>query len=780
MSFVRTHCSAPVALRLAAVVMAVVAAWGPRVGGVDGVRRVVLMDTSASADCSDVSIVELVADLGDDDEVCVVRFADGAAAGSCTSPIRSVETIARDMLALGWDASDLAAGLRHAAALAPGASRRFEVVVVTDGHVTSAQDELAAAALMLRDAGCTSLTVHDVPKRDLTPRVSALRGPGWVRSGQVFSLLADGDAGSLGGRLQLVRDGQVIDARDVPAGPFRVHFPVRLERAGVSVHETRFDRDAGRPPPRSHVVVADPRAALVLVPGEFDGSGAVTLVEALGSAATVATRGDGSLEAALPAHDLVVVVGDAPSARERRLLAEWAAAGGGLLLLGDVEWATVSPLRSAPPDDEGVFLYVALDGSGSMGERWSGRDGRTRDAVVRAALRELVSDAGDDVTLALRRFNDRLLPDGEGPWVGRPGAADVGGFQGALDRLPPPAGGTLLGPVLREAARLTAGRSERARRVLVFSDGRVGDDETALVRAVQLLSEQDCGLTLVVDDEVGRDALASALSASSLSGTDAEIVFIEDSARLTDALRAAAARARPSRDLLRDAPLRAGPAASVVPGLVFPDREPVVARRWAAPDAGVLVETDDGVPVAALRRHGLGRVGALAVIPGPGWPRSGDRAWLSGLRGAVEGAAAGELRIERDGDRLVVKSVGGTRPVYVTLGSGPSASRVMLRPAGDGLLAAEFPAGDSADLAQLLDHDGRLIRAVGFDRPAAPEYRDPPRLDADSLSALAAGPAPYDGTPLRPWLAGLAVLLALGGHGMMARRWSSPSDHLPM
>jgi len=775
MSFVRTHCSAPVALRLAAVVMAVVAAWGPRVGGVDGVRRVVLMDTSASADCSDVSLVGLVADLGDDDEVCVVRFADGAAAGSCTAPIRIVETIARDMLALGWDASDLAAGLRHAATLAPGASRRFELVVVTDGYVTSAQDELAAAALVLRDAGCTSLSVHDVPTRDLTPRVSALRGPGWARSGQVFSLLADGDAGSLGGRLQLVRDGQVVDARDVPAGPFRVHFPVRLERVGTSVHETRFDQGARRPPPRSHVVVADPRAALVLVSGALGFSDGAALVEALGSAATVATRGDGSLEAALPAHDLVVVVGAAPSARERRLLAEWAAAGGGLLLLGDVEWATVSPLRSAPPDDEGVFLYVALDGSGSMGERWSGRDGRTRDAVVRAALRELVSDAGDDVTLALRRFNDRLLPDGEGPWVGRPRSAGDGGFQGALDRLPPPAGGTLLSPVLREAARLTAGRSERARRVLVFTDGRVGDDDAALVRAVRLLSEQDCGLTLVVDDEVGRDALASTLSA-----TDAEIVFIEDSARLTDALRAAAARARPSRDLLRDVPLRAGPAASGVPGLEFPDRESVVARRWAAPDAGVLVETDDGVPVAALRRHGLGRVAALAVIPGTGWPRSGDRAWLSGLRGAVEGTAAGELRIERDGDRLVVKSVGGARPVYVTLGSGAAATRVLLRPAGDGLLAADLPVGDSAELAQLLDHDGRLIRAVGFDRPAAPEYRDPPRLDTDSLSALAAGPAPDEGLPLRPWLAGLAVLLALAGHGMMARRWSSPSDYLPM
>ncbi len=615
MTITRAHVSTPIALRVVAILLAVAAAWGPRVGGADDVLRVVLLDVSPSVAPTSVaptrvtptrvtpsgvtapteSIPALIARRTDGAAVHLIAFAGDAtlltnAGGASVPRAVDAELIAAARRAgVAQHASDLAAGLRLAATL-PREGRELEILVVSDGRFTGAPHDRTAAALALRQGGGAVIELGEVATRVLAPRVASLTGPGRVRRDQVFSIVAEGDSGPAGGRLQLLHSGHVVHARSLPPGPFRVRFPMRFgdddARERRASYRVRFKGQAERPTPRSNVLMDDPQSALVIVPNTAGAPGASVWEAALGSAVTLVDGRETDWERLLATHDLVVVAGAAPPPRVRSTLSEWTSGGGGALLVGDVRFDALSPLRSVPPDDPGVFLYVAVDGSGSMGEPWSGSDGRSRDVVVRTALRELVADVAGDTTVALRRFNDRLLPDGVRPWLGRPGGGDREEFGRALERLPPPAGGTLLEPVLVEAATLAVGRPERARRVLVFTDGRVGDDPAVVVAAVRRLRDLDCGLTLVVDDERGRASLAGVLAE-----TGADVVLVTDAARLGTALRRAAERARPSVSVLHDVALRAGAGVGEVPQLEFPPMAAGVLRRWPAADAAVIVET---------------------------------------------------------------------------------------------------------------------------------------------------------------------------------------------
>ena len=112
MTFVRSRLASPLALRICAVLVAVLAAYGPRVGAVDAVRRVILIDRSESSDVGGVVLEELVSDLGDDDEVCIIDFAATAIAGECGPAVRTVRDLfARGLTAPEPHASDLAAAL---------------------------------------------------------------------------------------------------------------------------------------------------------------------------------------------------------------------------------------------------------------------------------------------------------------------------------------------------------------------------------------------------------------------------------------------------------------------------------------------------------------------------------------------------------------------------------------------------------------------------------------------------------------------------------------------
>jgi hypothetical protein len=717
---VRTPLSIPFALRSAAVLAALLAAWGPRMPGSEVARHVVLVDVSASSDTAALwqSLVPAESDVAD---ATVLTFGDGVVAvdgGEVLAPDRWRRAVSRGPTASGT-ASDLAAALRAAAELGDGASP-LDVTVAGDGSTTSTSHELERAAQVLRRAGCVRLRFVTTPPRELGPRVTAVRGPGRVRRGSAFGVVVDGFADPGGGRLELLRDGAVAAARDVPEGPFRTVFPQQAGELGERIYGARLTGEADRPGPRAHVLVAERGRGLLLSDGEpgpaLDAAVGVALDRFAGDARDLVREGS--------SRDVVVV--DGPLAPHlQQVLADGARDGWGVLLLGGPgsvvdsggALADVAPLRAAPPDDPGAFLYVAIDGSGSMAERWPGGE-RTRDDVVRAAVAAMTVELPQDVTVALRRFDDRLRPVGAPPWTGRP-ASDGAAIRAAIDGWGEPGGGTALAPVLDEAAQLAAARGERARRALVFTDGRFADDAADVAAAIRRLAGAGCELAIVVD---GTEALArvEAAVAAAAVRPSPHVVHVGHASTLTTAFRRVAAP-RPGA-VLRDPIVALTAAGAEVPGLAAPETVASMARRWPAADAVVWVRTEDGAPLAAVRRHGEGRIAAIATRPvDPSRMADGEkaRALLGALRAWAQRRPDGDVRVQRDGDRLLVRA-SGVAPTHAEVRVASSVVRLPLRTAEGGLLEATLPAGVDGGLVRLLA-EGAEIWGAGLDRPAVPE-----------------------------------------------------------
>ncbi len=772
---------APFVLRSLAALSALAAAWGPALPVGQATTRVVLVDVSAGCDIDGVSLAGLADGISGGDALVLATFGDGVAAGrtggAAAWRVRFASPgLPPDVPRAPSTATDVAAALRLAArqsaasgARGAGTGASLEVVVVGDGRSTSTAADLVAAAADLRRAGWSELTFVTAPRRELGSYVRGVRGPGRARRGEAFGILVEGVAVAPT-RLRLLRDAITIATRDVPGRPFRIDFPDVAVSPGEHVYEARIEGAAAEldeRPARAHVVVAEPGRALLL----SDAGAGPALVTAIGAGVDRVPLAVADLAAELVTHEVVVVDGTPPPATQR-VIAAWVRRGGGVLLFGGRRGvvrlggplAAAAPLRAAPPDDPGVFLYVALDGSGSMAQPFPGASA-TRDEIVRAAASAVLGERPPEVTVALRRFNDRLLPEGAAPWSGRP-ARDVDALHAALAALPPPAGGTMLAPVLREAAALAATRPERVRQALVFSDGRFADDPADVAAAARAVLAAGCRLTVVVDGAPGRDALIPALDS-----LDVDVVLVDDAAALARALRAAAARR--GGEPLRDVALRVTESGRSVPGLATPALASAVARRWPASAAAVWVETVGGAPVAAVRRHGEGRVAALALGSADAaffGDADAARACVAALRAFVERRSTTEVRVVRDGDVLLVRAA-GEPPLQAEVPDGAAGTvRVALVPAPGGLLAAQLPPGATGGVVRLLGGGGADMLSAGLDQPAAPELLREAPLDTALLSRLAAGSAPPGGAPLRPWLAGLAVLALAAAHLVAARR----------
>ncbi len=760
--------SAALTLRVAALLCGVVAAWGPRLAAPRPAHRVVVVDVSASALPANDVLRTAALGLGRGDRLSAVLFARGARLPEGARALdpeawrRACDTADGTWPRPAPDASDLAAGLRAAAALvaADAESAACEVLLLSDLRATSSASDVTAAAAELRASGCTACAVHALPSRALEPYVAALRGPGRARRGDTFVLAATGAAGAGGARVQLLRDDRAIDARDVPPGPFHVAFEVRAEQAGELVHEVR----AGAVSARARTVVVDDRAAALVV---ADGPLRAPLAAALADMHVAAVTHADEFASQLAASDVVVLDGVAAArlgADADSRLADAVARGLGLVVLGGPDgfarggWAgtavdRASPLRSTAPDAPAPFLYLALDGSASVAEAWPGGAG-TRDAAARDAARALVAALPADVDLALRRFADRLLPDGRPAW--RAPLADRAAARAAIDALPAPAGGTALLPVLAEAARLAATRGDGARHCLVLTDGRTGEDAAALAERVAALVRSGCGVTLLLDDVDGQRRLGP-----DWERAGARVVLVTDAAALGAHFVEAAARGLSGEDALSDVELRPVGGAAPPPAHALPARAARVQRTHPADDADALLATTDGVVVAAVRRHGAGRVAALATRPG-------DAAWLAddaatrelvaSLAGWARAPGGPGAALECHDERVVVRASRGSAPAAVAFDGGPP---VALVPASGGTWTARFPAGEPRpEHATVLDAGGVALGVFGVDRPAPPEYQPVVPVDPELLRA-AGGAAPRGGVALRPWAAAAAVLLVL-------------------
>ena len=768
--------------RAAAAAAAVVAALGPEAAVArEPVLRVLLVDVSASTGRrapSDEELAALRAGLGRGDATAVVAFADGAAVLAGPSAPQDLVVTPRT---IGPWATSLAAGLSAASPI-PRAGRRVEFLVATDARVTDDPSALAETASRIREVGGADVRVLPVASVPQNSVIEDLRGPGRVVVGEVVALEASGTAGPAGATVQLIGSGAVLETRHVARpGPFRVVFARVADAPGLATWDARTAEWPEAPPATARVVVAAPGAVTVLSAGapRPELSAALGRIGAVVDVSGVKDRN--ALRGALAGHDAVVV--DAVPEGEDGIawcaseLAAYVRAGGGLLVLGgaptfayeNVDAGTdgaglALPLRGTPPDDSGSALYLAVDGSGSMAEPWPGAAGGiARDTVVRAAADVLVRGARPGTRLVVRRFRERLDPEATpGEIALGAGPRDVA--LDAIRRLPGPGGSTAFLPVLAEAFDVLGARGEPTRVALLLTDGRSSEDVALLRAAVTKLAGAGVRVAVVVPGRIDAAAAGASLLRA-VDGTAATVRGADDPARLGAVLVDAERTARGPDPLVTDRVLEpTADAAPILSSADIPPRAGRLHRTWPAPDATVLVRTVDGIPVAAVRREGRGSVGALAA-------RALDPAWLDGDRGAalvgamvraVRRRGSASLRVERDGDllRARIGTTAGASPArWVVRGD----DRFPLFDAGGGVVAADVPPGGRETALRFVTDDGVEVASSAIDSPAPLEVRGAPQFDIDALAARLRPDAPPRGTPLRPWLAGLAVVLLVVG-----------------
>jgi hypothetical protein len=789
--------SAATALLCAAAVAAFVAATEPRIrAGRAPTLRLLFHDASASCGARETpdedEIAALIDGLGPGDLVASVSFGAhlGAVVPRCApSDYRrrlDEETArARSSDPHGSSLFNFLIGeirpMTHDEGWARQ-HRRLEIVLATDGLATDATPKsVEIAARLLRDAGCTSVRVLRRESVAFPSVVAELRGPGVARAGEPFSLEARGVAATDDAVVELSDATHVVETRRVATkGAFRLAFTRIEETTGPVTFSARVAGPGDIPPPVARVAVTSPGAALVVGAARRDIPGVA------GTWRDAYTLREDDAAATFAAHD-VVVLDDLSADLLDKLdaaLASFVERGGGLVLLGGAHsfgaggWAglwidRLSPLVSRPHDETGTFLYLALDGSGSMAEPWSDAPGAaTRDDVVRGAARSLARFSAADTIVALRRFAGDLLPAGAAAET-----QTTASLSAAVDRLAPPGGPTALLPPLREALSLASSRSEKRKSALVLTDGRTPERSADLHAALVALDAAHVRVTFVLPGDAALDDEAHTLK-EALAGTNAQVRGVTSPERLAEIFREVEEKARVDDPIVTDRRLVADEGAGGIVGAV-PESAARVDRVWLADGARQLVLTDHAEPVAALRRVGLGTVAALATRPGDAeWLAAGERTeqLVASLVRAAARPASGRWRVERDGDtRILVRCEpppGGAAPGFVELDDGTEhPTRAPLMPAAGGLLVAEWPlqsphhldgvARDAPHWISFVAADGRVLATAGLDTPAPAEYRDPPSVDLDALAALVSSDDQPASAPLAPWFAALAVALAL-------------------
>ncbi|MCE9636639.1 MAG: hypothetical protein K8T90_13125 [Planctomycetes bacterium] len=807
----------PAALRAAGAAVAFAAALGPTAAGDRGdLCRVLLVDVSASCGGEVPSPAEMAAladGIGRGDRVAVVAFADGAE--TIAEP-----TTARDVAPrtprLGRWATSLAAGLRAAATMRPPGGR-LEILVATDGNVTDDAASIDAAVTTLCEArGGVELRTLRRAGVALPSSVAELRGPGRAALGEVIALEARGVAAEGGATVELLGGGAVIERRRVDrSGAFRLVFTRIADASGLVSWEARTPETADVRPPAARVVVTAPESCVVVSHGPMRrelaaalgaGARAIDVSREAPTAQDFASRIDGAG---------AVVLDDTAPVELRPLeesLRAFVRGGGGLLLFGGPAsfgaggWRpdgpgdgieSILPLRCEPPDSAGVAVYLAIDGSGSMGEPWAAAGAPVlRDAAARAAARALVRAAPRGATMFVRRFREFPVPQGGAPsLVDLTGPAELTQTRRAdgvraIDALPAPGGSTAFVPVLTEAADLLASRSEPTRIALFLTDGRSSEAPSAIEAAIRRLLAAGVRVAVVAPGRLDAGAADASFLVAAASVADSAaapagvsvgvaIRAAVEPERLADVLVETQREMGDGRAILsaRDVAPSADAAtldASGVPPADWPRHALQMNRTWPAPDAVVLARSPDGAPLAAVRAEpGAGRVGAIAA-------RVGDPAWLDGdggtsmasaMLGAVRRRGAATVRVVADGAtlraRFDLRPGTGTpaRAVFsaarVEIGSSPLAG-----PDRDGVMSADTVAG--ADRVDFVTADGSVVAAAGVDRVARPELLPAAPLDVDALAAhlrrvggsgAQHGDRPDDGVSLRPWLAAVAVVL---------------------
>jgi hypothetical protein len=566
-------------------------------------------------------------------------------------------------------------------------------------------------------------------------------------------------------------------------------------------------------------------APLVVVAGDEEVAGVVARALAAPGALHVERAASRELANRLALADALVTCDVAPTELPAAELAAFVRGGGGWCALAGertaaafetrvpgranaLELLPLVPPRTAAPPRDIVFL---VDGSGSMA-------GETQLALARA-LGDVLALLGPRETAEFRWFAGAL-----GPALccaGTDGAEARAAFARALVAQHPPGGPTRLASALSEwLASRTASAPEAL--VFVFGDGHESDSAGALERARALSERARAARVRIACVAVGDDVDDEFLGA--LLAPDLALERADDlgspvaRARLAQLFARELGAARRAPD--GDHAVRGADAARLDPGAasVLAAQRALRAEPWphvasflrasVADGADVLWQTQDGAPLLAVQRTGLGHTAASAFAPGTAARAWNEDAWTlcAPLAAWLASAHADEsLTLRTQGGELVLTARARTLPARVRarvepwteldtrtgLDGAPAradrrgaevtfelapetasgAARAEWRARWPAELDGEFTAESGGDARRCavtlaLDPPRTLVATL----PRAPEDRFPrtfwraPGVAATDLrGAPAQGAAPGSDARALPALAAALVLLGLGG-----------------
>jgi Mg-chelatase subunit ChlD len=677
-----------------------------------------------------------------------------------------------DLDRAGRDRTDLASGLRAAAAIAGAGGR---ITMVTDGRVDF--DEVRREATRVLLAG-TVLALRPMGTARADPRVVGIQVPGRVAPGAALPVGAT-VAGPPGADLSVEfrLDGHAVAAEELVVPPSgRLSARAVLAPPGAGWHEVAVAilRAAGAPgndvAAAGVVVAGPPRARVVNAPG---------LTESLRARGYEVMEGEG--DEPLFALDLLVLR-DVPVtrlARSGEAVREYVAAGGGLLLLGGphsfgpggysgraVE--DCLPVRS-DADREGTLVIVLLDASGTMREPFAGAFG-PKLLAARGAVSRLLACLPDDAWFLLVPFTAAPLPAGAPIALGDPGGRERA--AAVIGAVVDGRGGTALAPPLRLAgstAREVA-RTHPGRRCLVIlvTDGRLEEEAADAVLAAAA-EPRRAGARLEVLS-VGSDADREFLSR--LSGAAQRVVEVGSGGDLEQAFLDAwlsaegEGKVRSGSMVVRRGPGRGPDGPASLPGVNG------LVRTWARADAEVLWVAGADLPVVAHGRHGMGRSAVVTTDPlgdwAPGWAGTGLLAELSDFVRRPAPLSGPRAEVRRDGSSLllsasVAASAAELRGVLEAPGRSPCP--LVLHAIAPGRFEGRVRL-DARGAARLTLAGGGVVFDGGVSLPGPAEFGEsgPDPAGLSRLSALLTEPA----GPVRREvdasafvaLAGLALLLA--------------------
>ena len=474
---------------------------------------------------------------------------------------------------------------------------------------------------------------------------------------------------------------------------------------------------------------------------------------------------------------------------ESALLDDAVARGSGWLDLAGENFAgSARPHTSAllPTADENGprGIVVLVDASGSM----NGEPGR----VSRESLASLVDSAPNADALEARWLHDGAVRVVD---LGKPGERGDPARRGVLRDL------ALAGPEPRGPTRIWSGLDELvagldgARRTLAIlvSDGRDPDRADLEARANVLRAKLAAKNARVLVVAVGADPDHELLAA--LAGADSDVLAAGDleasdaPKRLAEVFTSAIARGSvaefaPARSIEIAAPDAAF--AAPFQSLIRPTVRRAVRVR-AAEGADIVWTTDDGAPLLAFARTGLGVAGTLAFPPDAEW--LGDEhdllgAVLTSIRAVLPpNVASAPTLFERDGDLVLADPAGRAPPIVRVeftssrneqlgsvdlvagrLGHDPLRERSAPLPA----MLTRLEAGLTVEAR--IQGDASGLPSFRFTAPRAPEFARLPLHFTPPVPVVGAAPTAPGPNPLGRWvlLAGIAALALATGAGLFS------------